>query len=51
MGRWNRSYLFSRGVFVAWKSTSLSFKIIIGMQMYENDMLLIFVVLFYYFLF
>lgn len=38
--------LSSRGVFVAWKSTSLSFKIIIRMQMYKNDMLLIFVVLF-----
>lgn len=38
----------SSGVFVAWKSTSLSFKIIIRMQMYKNDMLLIFVVLICY---
>lgn len=50
LGRWNRSYLSSRAVFVAWKSTSLSFKIIIRMQVYKNVMLLIFVVLFCYFL-
>lgn len=49
LGRWNRCYLSSRGGFVAWKSTSLSFKIIRRMQMYKNDMLLIFVGLFYFF--
>jgi len=52
VGRWKRPYLSSRETFVAWKSTSLSFKIIIIMQMYKNDMLFIFVFLFcFYFLF
>lgn len=49
LGRWNTSYLSSRGVFVAWKSTSLSFKILRRMQMCKNYMLLIVVVWFCYF--